>query len=98
MLITVVMFLPNGILGGLAYLAERVAALMPGKAQRASLQKDEMVNRQLTAIFNELMPHGGLQERTLNVTYFLDQYGPRFIDWIYRAIDLNDNGHRVVYL
>jgi len=69
-----------------------------GKAQRASLQKDEMVNRQLTAIFNELMPHGGLQERTLNVTYFLDQYGPRFIDWIYRAIDLNDNGHRVVYL
>ena len=38
LLIAVVMFLPTGILGGLAYLAERIAALVPGKAQRASLQ------------------------------------------------------------
>ena len=68
------------------------------KAQRASLRKDEMVDRRITALFNELMPRGGLQERTLNVTYFLDQYGLRFIDWIDRAIDLDDKGHRVVYL
>jgi branched-chain amino acid transport system permease protein len=36
LLIAVVMFLPTGILGGLAYLSERVAALVPRKAQRAS--------------------------------------------------------------
>ncbi|HEY2866057.1 MAG TPA: bacillithiol biosynthesis cysteine-adding enzyme BshC [Pyrinomonadaceae bacterium] len=69
-----------------------------GKAQRASLRKDEMVNRQIISLFNELLPRGGMQERTLNVSYFLDQYGPRFIDWIYHAIDLDDNGHRVLYL
>ena len=34
LLIGVVMFLPTGILGGLAYLAERVAALVPRKTQR----------------------------------------------------------------
>ena len=68
------------------------------KAQRASLRKDEMVNRQITALFNDLLPRGGLQERSLNVTYFLDQYGPGFVDWIYRSIDLEDSGHRVIYL
>ena len=36
LLIAVVMFLPTGILGGLAYLSERVAALVPRKAQRVS--------------------------------------------------------------
>jgi branched-chain amino acid transport system permease protein len=36
LLIAVVMFLPAGILGGLAYLAERAAALVSRKAPRAS--------------------------------------------------------------
>ena len=35
LLIGVVMLLPTGILGGLAYLAERIAALVPRKPQRA---------------------------------------------------------------
>jgi hypothetical protein len=33
----VVMFLPNGILGGLASVYERAAALLPRKAQRVRL-------------------------------------------------------------
>jgi hypothetical protein len=44
------------------------------------------------------LPHGSLQERTINVSYFIDRHGTHFIDWIYSAIDLDDKGHRVIYL
>jgi bacillithiol biosynthesis cysteine-adding enzyme BshC len=68
------------------------------KFHRAQLQRDAVVQRQLDAMFEALLPHKHLQERTLNVTYFLNRYGLNFIDWLYDAIDLDDKGHRVVYL
>ncbi|HYJ92744.1 MAG TPA: bacillithiol biosynthesis BshC, partial [Pyrinomonadaceae bacterium] len=68
------------------------------KTQKAQLKKDEMANRQIVSMFNELLPRDALQERTLNIAYFLDQYGIKFVDWIYRAADLGDKGHRVIYL
>jgi bacillithiol biosynthesis cysteine-adding enzyme BshC len=59
---------------------------------------DETINRRLESLFTSLLPHGGLQERTLNVVSFLDRFGPNFVDWIYDSIDLEDKGHRVAYL
>jgi bacillithiol biosynthesis cysteine-adding enzyme BshC len=68
------------------------------KYHKAQLRKDETIDRRITSMFDSLMPKHALQERTLNVSYFLNQYGSRFIDWMYRAVDLDDNGHRVIYL
>jgi bacillithiol biosynthesis cysteine-adding enzyme BshC len=68
------------------------------KYHRAQLRRDEMIHRQIESMFNSLFPNGALQERVLNISYFLNQYGPRFVEWIYRAIDLDDKGHRVIYL
>ena len=48
--------------------------------------------------FESLVPHKHLQERTLNVTTYLNRYGLYFVDWIYDAIDLDDKAHRVIYL
>jgi uncharacterized protein YllA (UPF0747 family) len=62
------------------------------------MQKDETVNRRVLSLFTSLLPHGSLQERTINVSYFIDRHGTHFIDWIYSAIDLDDKGHRVIYL
>jgi uncharacterized protein YllA (UPF0747 family) len=62
------------------------------------MRKDETVRRQILAMFEALVPNDVLQERTLNVTYFLNRYGDYFVDWMYRATDLDDRGHRIVYL
>jgi uncharacterized protein YllA (UPF0747 family) len=49
-------------------------------------------------MFAALLPNKHLQERMLNITYFLDRYGEFVIDWIYSSVDLSDKGHRVLYL
>lgn len=66
--------------------------------ERERLRKDAVIDRQLSSLLANLAPRGALQERTLNVTQFLDRYGDYFIEWIYRGIDLDDPGHRIIYL
>jgi bacillithiol synthase len=68
------------------------------KFHRAQIEKDETIQRRIETAFESLLPHKNLQERTLNVLIFLNLYGIYFIDWIYDAIDLDDKGHRIIYL
>ncbi len=68
------------------------------KFHRAQIRKDEVINRQIETAFTALVPHKALQERTLNVNSFINLYGIYLIDWIYEAIDLDDRGHRIIYL
>lgn len=73
-------------------------ANLRNKFYHAQIRKDEIINRQVETAFAAILPHGHLQERTLNITSFLNRYGLYFIDWIYEAIDLNDKAHRIIYL
>jgi bacillithiol synthase len=68
------------------------------KFHYAQLRRDETTNRRIEALFTALLPHKALQERTLNVLTFLNAHGLYFIDWVYDAIDLDDKGHRIIYL
>ena len=68
------------------------------KFQHAQIQKDAVVHRQIEAAFDALLPHRVLQERTLNIITFLNLFGLNLIDWIYNAIELDDKGHRIIYL
>jgi len=68
------------------------------KFHRVQIERDEVVNRQLRTLFASLLPGGQLQERTLNVESFAARYGLYFIDWIYDSVDLEERGHRLVYL
>jgi len=61
-------------------------------------RRDEVVHRRIETLFTALLPNKALQERAVNITAFLDLYGPYFIDWVYDAIDLDDRGHRLIYL
>jgi uncharacterized protein YllA (UPF0747 family) len=71
---------------------------MRNKFHHAQIRKDETVKRQLETAFASLLPHKHLQERTLNIISVLNKYGLYAIDWIYEAIDLDDKGHRIIYL
>jgi len=68
------------------------------KYHRRRAGSDETAVRRLNAAFTSLLPSGVLQERILNVFFFLDRLGPGFIDTIREAVDLDDRGHRIVYL
>jgi bacillithiol biosynthesis cysteine-adding enzyme BshC len=68
------------------------------KFERERLRKDATADRRLRSVMANLLPGGHLQERTINVAQYLDRYGEYFIDWIYRCIDLDDQGHRIIYL
>ena len=73
-------------------------AAVRNKYHHAEVRRDETVRRRLESLFASLLPRKHLQERTLNISYFLNRFGPDFVDWIYQAVDLDDKGHRVVYL
>lgn len=68
------------------------------KAYQSEMRRNSDADRRLRRLFSELYPAGALQERTLNIVGLIDRYGIDVIDWIYSAIDLEDRGHRVVYL
>ena len=65
---------------------------------KASVIAAETINRRIESMFASLQPSGALQERSLNVGHFLNRYGTNFIDWVYQATDLDDTGHRLIYL
>jgi bacillithiol synthase len=67
------------------------------KFHRAQVRKDEVIQHQIENLFDALLPNRHLQERSLNVTYFINRYGPQFIGWMYSAVDLDDKAHRLIY-
>ncbi len=73
-------------------------AALRSKFHHSQVRRDATAQRQIETMFTALLPQRHLQERTLNLSYFLNRYGTNFIDWIYRAVDLDDKGHRVIYL
>ncbi len=74
-----------------------IAALRK-KAYAAELRKSETINGRLRSAFSAVYPNGHLQERSVNIVTYLNNYGSHFVDWVYEAIDLDDRGHRVINL
>ena len=71
---------------------------MKRKFHFAQINKDETAKKQMESLFASLLPRKSLQERTLNISVILNKYGNYAIDWIYDSIDLDDKGHRIIYL
>lgn len=74
-----------------------IAALQK-KTLLAEVRSHETVERQISSLFASLLPNGELQERSLNVFSFINKYGIRLIDIIYKSVDLEDKSHRVIDL
>jgi bacillithiol biosynthesis cysteine-adding enzyme BshC len=68
------------------------------KFHQAQLRKDDAAKRRLEDLFDSVLPHQHLQERTLNVCWLANRYGRSICDWIYEAVDLDDPDHRILYL
>lgn len=64
----------------------------------AESRQREILTRQVESVSAMLFPLKGLQERQINVFYFLSRYGPDFLAQLYDAIDLSSPDHQLLYL
>ena len=64
----------------------------------ASAHREETTYRQVERAFTTLYPDKNLQERELNVYYFISRYGPTLIRELYEAAELGFSNHKLVYV
>jgi bacillithiol synthase len=60
--------------------------------------RDEATAKQIERLFTVLYPNKNLQEREINVSYFLARYGYQLIDRLYDEVDVSAGNHKLVYL
>ncbi|WP_377889362.1 bacillithiol biosynthesis cysteine-adding enzyme BshC [Alkalihalobacillus sp. R86527] len=76
----------------------RQLELLQEKLQNTILERHDHTLRKFDEIGLALKPNGAPQERKWNVVYYLNWYGPDFIDRVMKLdLSLNEN-HKVVYL
>ncbi|MGH9843051.1 MAG: bacillithiol biosynthesis cysteine-adding enzyme BshC [Blastocatellia bacterium] len=61
-------------------------------------KRDETMGQQIERLFTVLYPNKNLQEREINVAYFLARYGYELIDRIYDEVRWDLRDHKLVYL
>jgi uncharacterized protein YllA (UPF0747 family) len=64
------------------------------KFLQAARRQQEVTTRQVMRLTAVLYPEKSLQERSLNIFYFLDRYGTGLLNRLYEEIDLADPDHR----
>ena len=89
--------LAEALKGGKANMLSNIHRLRATYVKNVS-QRDEATRNQIERAFAVLYPNKGLQERELNVSYFLARYGYGIIDEIYEALDLRERGHQLLNL
>lgn len=64
----------------------------------SSTRREEALIRQLERVATLLQPERDLQERSLNVFYFLARFGYEFIDRVYDALDPSPKEHQLLQI
>ncbi|CUS99294.1 bacillithiol biosynthesis cysteine-adding enzyme BshC [Candidatus Chrysopegis kryptomonas] len=68
------------------------------KTLSAHQKKNEIIAGQIEKLKINLFPEEELQERILNITYFLNKYGFDLIEKLFNEFDAFDFNHQIVYL
>ena len=64
----------------------------------AHKKKSRQTRDRIYRINNALYPHRGLQERCLNISYFLARYGTDVIGYIFNQMDCEQTSHQLISL
>src|SRR5439155_4596728 len=67
-----------------------------GKIIQAAKRKDETLRRQFQHAQAQAFPGGQPQERTIGFVYFLNKYGPMFVDRLWDDLTLDMGTHWVI--
>jgi bacillithiol biosynthesis cysteine-adding enzyme BshC len=69
---------------------------LQSKVIQAAKRRDETLRRQFTRAQAQIFPLGHPQERTLNLTFFLNRYGPALVDRLLEELPLELGRHWVM--
>jgi len=61
-------------------------------------KKMESTRNQIYKLASALFPAKNLQERSLNINYYMAKYGPKVVDFIVEKIDVNSIDHQLLYI
>ncbi len=72
--------------------------VLRGKALEAQKRRNETAVRQIEKTVDSLLPGGSLQEREVNVAYYMNRYGPEIIRWLMRELDEDSFKHQLLLM
>ncbi len=72
---------------------ESTVGILRGKAMEAQQRKHEVALRQIQKVQNVLFPNGNVQERELNIVYFMNKYGLDFPGWVEKELPIDSFQH-----
>lgn len=64
------------------------------KIIETQIKQNESTVKKLKSIISNVYPNNNLQERHINIVYFLNKYGPDFFDLLFKDIKLFVKGHQ----
>ncbi len=64
----------------------------------AHKKKSQDVRNRIYRLWHAFFPNKGLQERSLNIGYFISKYGFGIIKFMYDKIDINEKSHQLISL
>ena len=66
------------------------------KLINAQAKKSDVATSQIDKVVNNIYPQHNLQERVINILYFLNKYGDSFINRLYKEIEIDNFNHQVI--
>lgn len=68
------------------------------KAIAAQKRRNETAVRQIERAVGTLLPNGNLQEREINVVYYMNKYGPDLVKWLVGELDVTGFKHQLLMI
>lgn len=59
-------------------------------------KKSQDVRNRIYRLWHALFPNRALQERSVNIGYFISKYGYDFVNFMYEQIDINEKHHQLI--
>ncbi len=72
--------------------------ILKNKTDAAHQRLNDTAIRQLERVYTLVYPGSQLQERKLNILYFMNKYGPEFTRWLYNEMSFDVFQHQVIVL
>jgi bacillithiol biosynthesis cysteine-adding enzyme BshC len=66
------------------------------KATAAQKRRNDTAVRQVERAANGLLPNGTMQEREINILYFMNKYGPDVVERVFRELDIHSFMHQIL--
>lgn len=70
--------------------------VLEDKFINSQAKQNEVVSVQLKKVLTNILPDNNLQERVLNISYFLNKYGMEFINHMMQEVDIDEFEHQLI--